>query len=317
VQRYAVIGKPVSHSLSPAMQQAAFDALGIAATYEAIEASADDPIVARLRDEGYAGWNVTTPLKERVAAQLDELTNVARRAGAVNVVRKDGDRLIGHNTDGEGFVRAVEELWPNRALTGAILVLGSGPAARAIGLALRDAGVADERRALAVAPSPSGQPVLVVWAMPPGASVPPQISAFAREASLFFDCNYGRERSSQKTKGEHSDGLPMLLHQGVLSFEWWTGMPAPVESMQALIPCRYHRSGGIERGRAGETDRVRGRTAGDRGARRRREPCGEVGTLAARGRACGCMVRRRPRRRSVLRVVGLLPVVSALTHAAG
>ena len=240
--RYAVIGKPVSHSLSPAMQQAAFNAAGIAATYEAIEASADDPIFERLVQQGYAGWSVTTPLKERAAAAVDELTETARRAHSVNVVRRDGDRLIGHNTDGEGFVRAVEELWPARALSGPVLVLGSGPAARAIACALSDAGVTDvacwardERRARSVAPRPRDRADLVVWALSPDALLPERIAALAQRAPMFFDCNYGAQRSTGHHDGKSSDGLLMLLHQGILSFEWWTGVQAPQAQMRAAL----------------------------------------------------------------------------------
>jgi shikimate dehydrogenase len=242
VQRYAVIGKPVSHSLSPAMQQAAFDAVGIAATYEAIEASSQDPIVARMREQKFAGWNVTTPLKERVAEQVDELSEIARCVRAVNVVRRDGDRLVGHNTDGAGFVRAVEELWPARSLSGEVLVLGSGPTARAVALALRGAGAGalscwarNPHRASDIAPPPHREPNLVVWAMPAQAVLPPEILALAEGAQLFFDCNYGETQRVLTPRGQASDGLPMLLHQGILSFEWWTGRPAPVEQMRTAL----------------------------------------------------------------------------------
>jgi shikimate dehydrogenase len=243
MQRYAIIGSPVNHSLSPAMQQAAFDALGIEATYEPIEASIAQPIMARLSKQGFCGWNVTTPLKEQAVASVDSLSDAARRARAVNVVRKDGDRLVGHNTDGEGFVRAVSELWTERALSGSVLVLGAGPAARAIACALADAGVEelscwsrDEGRARLVAPEPRGQPHLVVWALPPEARLPDAIAALADRAALFFDCNYGEGRSARgRGAGAYSDGLSMLLHQGVLSFTWWTGREAPEEQMRAAL----------------------------------------------------------------------------------
>ncbi len=222
------------------MQQAAFDALGIAATYEAIDATDAGLIMRRLRDEGFAGWNVTTPLKEAVIAHVDELTDVARRARSVNVIRRDGDRLIGHNTDGKGFVRAAQELWSERALSGPILILGSGPAARAIARALNDRGAAevtcwarDEQRALAVGPQPRRQPQLAVWAMPPDAVLPTDIAALARNAPKFFDCNYGPERLARLRDDATDSGSLLLLHQAILSFEWWSGLRAPAQAMRA------------------------------------------------------------------------------------
>lgn len=224
------------------MQQAAFDTLGIAATYEAIDATDAQLIMTRLRDEDFAGWNVTTPLKEAVMSHVDELTDVASRARSINVIRRDADRLIGHNTDGEGFVRAARELWSERALSGSILILGSGPAARGIARALQDAGVADltcwardERRALAVGPQPRRQPQLAVWAMPPDAVLPTEIAALARNAPMFFDCNYGAGRSMGLREGAPNAGSLMLLHQAILSFEWWTGLRAPQQIMRAAI----------------------------------------------------------------------------------
>lgn len=224
------------------MQQAALDALGIAATYEAIDATDAELIMTRLRDEGFAGWNVTTPLKEAVISSVDELTDAAQRARSVNVVRRDADRLIGHNTDGEGFVRAAWELWSDGALSGAILILGSGPAARAIASALGDAGVSeltcwarDERKALAVGPKPRRQPQLVVWAMPPDALLPAEIAALAREAPMFFDCNYGPGRSARLRDDAPNSGSLLLLHQAILSFEWWSGLRAPAEIMRATL----------------------------------------------------------------------------------
>src|SRR5579872_4246686 len=141
MKRYAIIGNPIGHSLSPAMQQAAFKATGIDAIYEAlaVETAQLDDALVRLSSQ-YDGWNVTTPLKEAMAARADALTVEARNANAANVVRREDDgRLTAHNTDGDGCVRAIVEQWSWQPGGGA-LVLGSGPAARAIAIALRAAG---------------------------------------------------------------------------------------------------------------------------------------------------------------------------------
>ncbi|HEV2879458.1 MAG TPA: hypothetical protein VGW96_07700, partial [Candidatus Eremiobacteraceae bacterium] len=91
--RYAVIGSPIAHSLSPLMQQAAFDALRIDAAYEAVEADVGRAreVFTRLRTERYAGWNVTTPLKEAAMSLVDRVTADVTDARAVNTVRMEGD----------------------------------------------------------------------------------------------------------------------------------------------------------------------------------------------------------------------------------
>jgi shikimate dehydrogenase len=228
------------------MQQAAFDACRISATYQALEARSARPIFEKLRLQGYSGWNVTTPLKEQAVTCVDSLTKIAAAADAVNVVRQEDGKLVGHNTDGAGFVRAVEELWTQQVLHSSILILGSGPAARAIALALAAVGVErlycwsrDEFKAAAIAPYPEGKIDLVVSALPENATVPAHVMAAACHAEMVFDLNYGDAISpvANIAAQERSDGLPLLLHQGILSFEWWTGVAAPVAAMRAAIKC--------------------------------------------------------------------------------
>jgi shikimate dehydrogenase len=243
LQRYAVIGNPVAHSLSPRMQQAAFDAAGIRASYEAIEARSAADVFCELRRKGYRGWNVTTPLKEEAVRCVDRLSEEAAQANAVNVVRREGAMLVGHNTDGQGFVRAVSELWPC-ALSGSVLILGAGPAARAIALALRRAEVErlscwsrTDTKARAIAPRPSEDADLVVCALPPDAVLPPSVTELARRAKMLFDLNYaaGSSPLCAPAAAQRSDGLPLLLHQGILSFEWWTNRQAPAGVMRAAL----------------------------------------------------------------------------------
>jgi shikimate dehydrogenase len=245
-QLYAVVGSPIRHSLSPRMQQAAFDACRISATYEAFEARSARPIFEQLRSQGYSGWNVTTPLKEQAVECVDSLTKSAAEANAINVVRREHGKLVGHNTDGAGFVRAIEQLWSKAALRGNILILGGGPAARAIALELRAAGALrlycwsrDERKAAAIGARPQGGMDLVVSALPKTATVPARVMALASRAEMVFDLNYSDATSpvASIAARKRSNGLPLLLHQGILSFEWWTGVAAPVAAMRAAIKC--------------------------------------------------------------------------------
>lgn len=245
MQRYAVIGSPVAHSLSPVMQQAAFDALGLDARYEPIDARDAAAIFARLRKDKYQGWNVTTPLKEDALPQIDRASDFATVVSAVNAVRREDDGSIsGANFDGSGLVAALKDLWGWEARGARVLVLGSGPAARAIARALIDAKVGqlfswarNSARSRAVAPPPHGTVDLVVSALAAGAVVPESLAGCATSETLVFDVNYRAPRSpvANFCCSRRSDGLPMLLHQGILSFEWWTGRAAPRDAMRAAL----------------------------------------------------------------------------------
>src|SRR5215211_4030228 len=113
--RLGVIGDPVAHSISPAMQQPAFDALGIPATYELWHTVAEDlpARIASLRAPDVLGASVTVPHKVAVMALLDDISPLARRAGAVNtVINRDG-RLTGDNTDAHGFGVSLQGACPD------------------------------------------------------------------------------------------------------------------------------------------------------------------------------------------------------------
>ncbi|MBV8340151.1 MAG: shikimate dehydrogenase [Candidatus Eremiobacteraeota bacterium] len=244
--RYAVVGMPVAHSLSPVMQQAAFHAAGLHATYEAIESDvAQAPeLFDRLRAAGYAGWNVTTPLKDAAFSLVDQVSDEARAARAVNAVRNDKDgTLQGHETDGLGLVQALVELWSWDPYAGTALVLGAGPAARAAIESLRTVGATvscwarDAERAARLAPPIADRPALVVSALAPDATVPDFILHAADDDTMIFDCNYGRDGSpvAAMRGRRRTNGLPLLLHQGALSFTWWTGKAAPLDAMRAAL----------------------------------------------------------------------------------
>jgi shikimate dehydrogenase len=138
-----IIGDPVRHSLSPAMHNAAFRALGLDWVYLAFEVGAGTApeAVAAARSLGLDGLSVTMPHKDAVAGAVDGLTPVARTLGAVNtVVRRPGDVLEGDNTDGAGFVASLLDDEGFDPAGRPCLVLGAGGAARAVVLALAGAG---------------------------------------------------------------------------------------------------------------------------------------------------------------------------------
>src|SRR6266550_1758118 len=104
-RRVVLIGHPVAHSLSAAMQQAAFDSLGVDAAYESWDRTQMQlaEAVEQLRGDDFLGANVTIPHKERVVPLVDRLTEDAQATGAVNTITREGQRLVGHNTDVPGF----------------------------------------------------------------------------------------------------------------------------------------------------------------------------------------------------------------------
>lgn len=141
-KRVALIGHPVTHSLSGVLQQAAFDAAGIDARYELM----DRPLIeladtiGGLKDGDTLGANITVPYKERVVSMMDRLSEDAQATGAVDTVTKEGSRLIGHNTDVPGFRTALEELVGKQKMPKAAVVLGAGGGARAAVYALITSG---------------------------------------------------------------------------------------------------------------------------------------------------------------------------------
>src|SRR6478735_10695326 len=142
VLRLGVIGDPVAHSISPAMQQPALDALNVFAVYERWQTSASElpERIASLRASGVLGANVTVPHKQAVMPLLDGISPLAQQVGAVNtIVSKDG-RLSGDNTDVYGFATALLEACPDVA-NRRVVVIGAGGAARGVALALSQVGV--------------------------------------------------------------------------------------------------------------------------------------------------------------------------------
>jgi shikimate dehydrogenase len=156
--RFAVIGSPIEHSLSPLMHRAAFAALGLKHVYERVETTREDlpRRIAELKDGTFAGLNVTVPLKEKVLDLVDEISSSVRAIGAANtLVRGSGGIVVAHNTDAPALRQELEQLGDGAGLgpprsggemeqetfrDRSVLVLGSGGAARAALVALATLG---------------------------------------------------------------------------------------------------------------------------------------------------------------------------------
>lgn len=258
-RRAGVIGSPIRHSLSPAIFGAAFEATGLDWTYEAFEvAEGDAPaFVARVRGE-LEGLSVTMPHKAAVIPALDELSPTAADLGAVNCIARDGDRLVGHNTDGAGLVDALV-LDEGLDLAGRTCVLlGAGGAGRAVARALGAAGVevvvvnrsgerAAEAARLAGPRGRVGTPTdvagvdLVVNATSLGMggdSRLPLDATLLGSGQVVVDLVYHPMvtpllAAATRAGATPVGGLGMLVHQAAHAFRLWTGEDAPVEAMRS------------------------------------------------------------------------------------
>jgi shikimate dehydrogenase len=225
-----LLGKPVSASLSPRMQNAAFAATGLDWRYEALELEPEElPAAVRALD---AGANVTIPYKVDVMALCDEL-----EPGAVSVntlVRREDGSLHGSSTDGLAVTTAVD------ARGARALILGDGGAARVVAQALEHAGadvrIASRRTAW---PPELGDATLIVNATP----VKDELLVAPRAEHAVVDLAYNADGSetalvaAARAAGCPTvvDGLEVLVRQGAASFERWTGAPAPVDVMRAAV----------------------------------------------------------------------------------
>ena len=260
--RLAVLGDPVSHSLSPLLHGAALRAVGIPGSYEAlrVDGTGMRAAVQDVREGRLDGANVTMPHKQLSAELVDSMADTARRIQAVNtLVRVDG-KVVGHNTDIAGVLNAWQ--WAGLPEDGPVLILGAGGAAAAALLALqgREVIVASRRPEAAaelvamVAPGGRavrfGEPVagaVVVNATPigmHGESLPASVTA---GASGLLDMASAPAPTPAVTSARSAgiacaDGPEMLLGQAVEAFRLWTGK-APVAAMrEALVARRAERA---------------------------------------------------------------------------
>lgn len=247
--RFGLLGEHIAYSASPAMMNAAFEALGLPHRYELVDVPGAEvaTTIEGLRRHDAGGANVTTPHKASVAALVDELSDDARRADAVNCVVPIDGRLVGHNTDLPALLDQIAALRP--AGPGRAVVLGGGGAARAVLLALGDAG-AREVVSLTRSGGTWGRLAdelaradLVVNATPIGTGTDetPVPAALHRPGLAVLDLVYRPSptrlvREARAAGAAARAGGGMLLGQAVRSLELWLEAPAPLAAMRdALI----------------------------------------------------------------------------------
>jgi shikimate dehydrogenase len=274
-KRVVLIGHPVAHSLSGAMQQAAFDALGIDAKYELWDRApiALPEAIAEVRGDDFLGVNITIPHKERAVPLIDKLTEEAQATGAVNTLTREGRRLVGHNTDVPGFAAALDKLVGRQKMPRQAVVLGAGGGSRAVVYGLIRAGFQRvivfnrhlhraeglvkffgrsaahmELKAMpwheSIIESELARTKVLINATSIGLAddVSPIPGEVITGDLLVLDLIYKRTRmlrDAESAGAAAQDGETMLLHQGAAAFTLWTGQPAPLEVMgQALSEAR-------------------------------------------------------------------------------
>jgi len=269
---YGIIGNPISHSLSPVMQNAAFEAAGLDAVYLAlhVESSLLRQAIEGFRAINLLGFSVTIPHKVAVMKYLDELDGSAATIGAVNTVVNREGKLIGYNTDGIGALAALREAGVD--LQGRrILLLGAGGAARALAFSLAETaeritilnrtvskaeGLAEDVQKvtgtnvvhgrldpLTLSVESSSADLLVnatSVGMHPKPDETPIDAKLLRPDMVVFDIVYSPLetrllREARETGAKCVGGLMMLVHQGAKAFELWTGKKAPIPMMTEAL----------------------------------------------------------------------------------
>ncbi|MCF7849542.1 MAG: shikimate dehydrogenase [Kiritimatiellales bacterium] len=270
---FAVLGHPIGHTLSPVMHNASIAELGMDAIYLAFDVHPDRlmEVLPSMAAMGFGGVNLTVPLKEVAFQGLEKLDQTAKLFGAVNTVQFTASGMIGHNTDGYGVLKALEEAFDQTVQDDSVFMLGCGGAGRATALMAATSGakavvLADidaervqrlEDEIKTVAPQveifqalEDSDKVelcrasnLVIQASPVGMKkddpslLPPE--AF-RAGQCAFDLIYMYPEtafltSAREAGAQVANGLGMLLHQGARSFEIWTNTEPSVSAMRTAL----------------------------------------------------------------------------------
>lgn len=272
---FGVLGHPISHSLSPVMQTAAMQALKLDGIYASLDVPPRllEPAVAGLIAAGVDGLNVTIPHKTRILRCLapQEIDATAARLGAVNTLVRRGRRLIGYNTDAEGFRQTLQRELHMTGAGARVLLIGAGGAARAVAWVLQEAGAealwilnrtrsraeqlarwlrphagrtavrvvsgrAEAARAAAGADLVVNATSLGLRAGNPLPLDPAALRRGSRVCDLVYRAPTTAFAQAARRRGALAvDGIAMLVYQGAESFRLWWDRPAPVDVMRRAV----------------------------------------------------------------------------------
>lgn len=275
-----VFGYPVAENPTGMMQEAAFAALGLNWRYLTVEVRPERlaDAVCGVRAFGMQGINLTIPHKVAVMPLLDEISPSAALIGAVNTVRREGDRLIGENTDGRGFLRGLRETARMDPVGMRVVILGAGGASRAIAVELALASAHDliilnrnaargqelvEHLRAQTRTAAQYQPWTDTYTVPesadllvnatsiglyPDVSARPDVNLEAARPDLLVCDVVPNPPETALIRMARARGLPvltglaMLVYQGAIGFEMWTGQKAPEAVMQAALQQAFSNS---------------------------------------------------------------------------
>lgn len=266
-------GDPIAENPTGVMQEAAFAALGLPWRYQLIQVHRGDleAAIDGIRAMNFQGINLTIPHKVEVLKYLDEVSPDAALMGAVNTVRRAGDRLIGENTDGKGFLRSLREDAGLDPAGKRVVVLGAGGAARAVTVELALAGAAhitlvnrtpgrgQELAALLNQKTPV-KADFVPWEGTYALPMDTDVLVNATSIGLYPNVNDRPDvayatitpnmtvcdvipnpprtpflKEAEARGARALDGLGMLVYQGAIAFQMWTGVEAPVDVMRRAL----------------------------------------------------------------------------------
>jgi shikimate dehydrogenase len=267
---YGVIGDPIAHSMSPAIHNDAFGKEEIDAVYLAFHVKPDGlgDAVKGMKAIGVRGFNITIPHKETIIPFLDEVDELARSIGAVNTVVYKDDRYIGYNTDGIGFIKALEEEISGELTTKKTLIIGAGGAARAIYFTLVKEGVKQvdianrtKERAehlISECPYDKESKVLTIQeaeqqlaeydliiqttsiGMSPNVDSAPLDVSNIKASAFVSDIVYTPLKTKILAEAERNganvqNGVGMFVYQGVYAFQLWTGIMPDASRMEQIV----------------------------------------------------------------------------------
>ena len=266
---FGIIGCPIKHTLSPYMHNAAFNKLKIKAAYLPIFVKRDKlkQAISSLKKNGISGFNVTIPFKSECMKYLDKIEPAAGAIGAVNTVAVKRNKLIGYNTDYQGFLRSLKQELKFKAKGKDIFILGAGGAAKAVSFGLAQEGcsniyIYDILQAKATQTAKTirrffpkckaaacakedikkyiGTCKLLINCTPLGMEKRDKLpvdTKLLHKGLKIYDIVYTplRTKLIEQAKKKHikaTGGIGMLLYQGVAAFEIWTKKKAPVSLMK-------------------------------------------------------------------------------------
>lgn len=256
--RFGVLKYSKRKSLSPVMHRYLMKSLGIEGEYDSHSVPPEEleRFVIKSRTNSFDGYNVTTPHKETIVQHMDRLTPEAEAIGALNCVAVRNGKSIGHNTDMIGFKKALDSLGIEIRNSG-VLLFGAGGAARAIVYSLYEMGVSTvfvrnrtkshadslsdilsdpNKKSLVVLNDSDPLPTdvkLAVNALSHGVFQPEELTGLDN-LRFFYDLNYGTGLSGSSFTGDnirYSDGLSMLVYQGIESLKFWLDRDIPDEGL--------------------------------------------------------------------------------------